>query len=45
VLGDFRNSEVPVIEEEIARSVALLPLLSEGKLQIAMNKLHTRPSP
>jgi PTH1 family peptidyl-tRNA hydrolase len=45
VLGNFRNSEEPVMQEEIARAVALMPLMAEGKLQIAMNKLHTRPSP
>lgn len=45
VLGNFRNTEEPVMAEEIARAVALMPLLAEGKLQIAMNKLHTRPSP
>lgn len=42
VLGDFSRSEAPVIEEEFAKCLALLPLLAEGKNEIAMQQLHTK---
>ncbi len=42
VLGNFKKSEEPVFEEEVGKAVALLPLLVQGKIQIAMNQLHTR---
>lgn len=45
VLGNFKKAEEPVISEAIDKAVALLPLLVQGKLQLAMNQLHTRPSP
>ena len=45
VLGDFARDEVPVIEREIDRTLDILPLLAEGKLEAAMHKLHTRPAP
>ncbi len=42
VLGNFRKPEEPVFEEEVGKAVALLPLLVQGKMQIAMNQLHTK---
>lgn len=45
VLGNFRREEESLMQDEITRAVQLMPLLAEGKLQLAMNKLHTRPSP
>lgn len=44
VLGQASRSEQEAIDEAIARSLQVLPLLCEGKLQIAMNKLHTPDS-
>lgn len=42
VLGDFSRSETPVLEEEINKILAVLPLLAEGKNEIAMQQLHTK---
>jgi PTH1 family peptidyl-tRNA hydrolase len=41
VLGDFSKDEVPLIESEIDRALDVLPLLVEGRLEMAMHKLHT----
>jgi peptidyl-tRNA hydrolase, PTH1 family len=45
VLGDFKKAEVPVLNTEIDKAIAVLPLLTQGKLQLAMNQLHTTPKP
>ena len=45
VLGDFSRSEQALIDEEFNKALAVLPLLVQGKLQLAMNKLHTTPKP
>ncbi len=45
VLGNFRREEDSVMQDEITRAVQLMPLLAEGKLQIAMNEMHAPPSP
>ncbi|HTQ98665.1 MAG TPA: aminoacyl-tRNA hydrolase [Candidatus Acidoferrum sp.] len=42
VLGNFRREEEPAMDDEINKAVALMPLLVQGKLQLAMNQLHTR---
>jgi len=42
VLGVPPKSEADAIQNNIDEAIALLPLLVEGKFQIAMNKLHTR---
>jgi PTH1 family peptidyl-tRNA hydrolase len=42
VLGDFSRSETPVLDEEINKIFAVLPLLAEGKNEIAMQQLHTK---
>src|SRR5690606_6171458 len=44
VLGEPSRREAELLEDAIARSLAVLPLLVEGKFQIAMNKLHTKPA-
>jgi PTH1 family peptidyl-tRNA hydrolase len=44
VLGDFSRSEVPVLEQEIDKALALLPLLVAGNTETAMQQLHTRPA-
>jgi PTH1 family peptidyl-tRNA hydrolase len=45
VLGEFKRDEGEIMATEIERASALMPLLVEGKVQLAMNQLHTRPSP
>lgn len=45
VLGDFTRSETTVLQQEIDKALAVLPLLVAGKAEIAMQQLHTRPSP
>lgn len=45
VLGEFNREESEIMAGEIARAAAVMPLLVEGKVQIAMNKLHSPPSP
>lgn len=45
VLGDFSRSESAVLEQEIDKALGVLPLLVAGKAEIAMQQLHTRPSP
>lgn len=42
VLGDFSRSEAGVLDQEIDKAMAVLPLLIEGKAEIAMQQLHTR---
>lgn len=42
VLGDFSRSEFAVLEQEIDKALAILPLLVEGKNEIAMQQLHTK---
>src|SRR5690554_819301 len=44
VLGEPSKKEAELLEDAIARSLAVLPLLVEGKFQIAMNNLHTKPT-
>ncbi|MEX2367067.1 MAG: aminoacyl-tRNA hydrolase [Pseudohongiellaceae bacterium] len=43
VLGQPPQKEADLIQDEIDKAVGIVPLLVEGKMQIAMNKLHTRP--
>lgn len=45
VLGQPSRQEAELLEDAIDRSLQVLPLLVEGKYQIAMNKLHTNPAP
>lgn len=45
VLGDFKKAEAPIIDDEFAKAIAVLPLLVQGKVQVAMNQLHTSPKP
>lgn len=42
VLGVPSKSEADAIQNNIDEAIALLPLLVEGKYQVAMNQLHTR---
>ncbi len=42
VLGEFNRLDAEVIDGEIAKAIALMPLLVEGKIQLAMNQLHTK---
>jgi len=42
VLGDFSRTEAELVNEEIHKVLTLLPLLAEGKTEIAMQQLHTR---
>lgn len=42
VLGDFSRAEAELVNEEIHKALTLLPLLAEGKTEIAMQQLHTR---
>jgi PTH1 family peptidyl-tRNA hydrolase len=42
VLGEPGRSERDAIDEALTRSLKVLPLLCEGKLQIAMTELHTQ---
>jgi PTH1 family peptidyl-tRNA hydrolase len=42
VLGEFNRLDAEVIDGEIAKAIALMPLLVEGKLQQAMSQLHTK---
>lgn len=44
VLGEFNRSDSDIIATEIEKAAALMPLLVEGKVQIAMNQLHTKPA-
>ncbi|MEI7949120.1 MAG: aminoacyl-tRNA hydrolase [Gammaproteobacteria bacterium] len=43
VLGNFKKSEEPAFEAEVGKAVALMPLLAQGNIQLAMNQLHTKP--
>jgi PTH1 family peptidyl-tRNA hydrolase len=43
VLGPFRKAEEPLIQEEFDKAVALMPLLTQGKMPEAMTRLHTTP--
>lgn len=43
VLSPPSRSEAESLQREIDKAIELMPLLVKGKLQIAMNKLHTRP--
>lgn len=45
VLGDFSRDDAISIEAEFDKALAIMPLLVQGKLQLAMNQLHTQPSP
>jgi peptidyl-tRNA hydrolase, PTH1 family len=42
VLGEFNRLDAEIIDGEIAKAIALMPLLVEGKLQQAMSQLHTK---
>jgi PTH1 family peptidyl-tRNA hydrolase len=42
VLGDFSRSEVAVLDQQTDKALAILPLLVEGKNEIAMQQLHTK---
>jgi peptidyl-tRNA hydrolase, PTH1 family len=45
VLGEPSRSEAELLGNEYDKAVALLPLLVQGKLQLAMNQLHTTAKP
>lgn len=42
VLGEFNRLDAEIIEGEIAKAIAVMPFLVEGKLQHAMSQLHTK---
>jgi PTH1 family peptidyl-tRNA hydrolase len=42
VLGDFARDEAISIDAEFDKALQVLTLLAEGKLQAAMNQLHTK---
>ena len=42
VLGDFTRDEAAQLDTEIDKALAQLPLLAEGKTEIAMQQLHTK---
>jgi PTH1 family peptidyl-tRNA hydrolase len=42
VLGEFSRADAALIDAEFDKALALMPLLVQGKLQIAMNRLHTK---
>ena len=44
VLGDFSRDDAISIDREFDKAMAIMPLLVEGKLQIAMGELHTDPA-
>jgi PTH1 family peptidyl-tRNA hydrolase len=44
VLTDFSRDDAISIEKEFDKALAIMPLLVEGKLQIAMGELHTDPA-
>jgi len=44
VLNDFSRDESISIEKEFDKALAIMPLLVEGKPQVAMNELHTDPA-
>lgn len=44
VLSNFRKVEEPVMEEEFAKAVSVMPMLVNGEMQRAMKVLHTQPS-
>jgi PTH1 family peptidyl-tRNA hydrolase len=44
VLNDFSRDDAISIEKEFDKALAIMPLLVEGKLQVAMNELHTDPA-
>jgi PTH1 family peptidyl-tRNA hydrolase len=43
VLGEPSKADADAIQTNIDEAIALLPMLVEGKMQIAMGKLHTDP--
>lgn len=42
VLGDFTRTEASVLDQQTDKALAILPLLVEGKNEIAMQQLHTK---
>jgi PTH1 family peptidyl-tRNA hydrolase len=42
VLGEPGKTEKDAMDDSLIRSLKVLPLICEGKLQIAMNSLHTQ---
>jgi peptidyl-tRNA hydrolase, PTH1 family len=44
VLGDFSRDDAISIEREFDKALKIMPLLVEGKLQLAMTQLHTDPA-
>ncbi len=42
VLGDFSRDDAISIAVEFDKALAVMPLLVQGKLQIAMNQLHSK---
>jgi PTH1 family peptidyl-tRNA hydrolase len=44
VLGDFSRDDAISIDREFDKAMAILPLLVQGKWQLAMNELHTDPA-
>ncbi len=45
VLGEFSRDDAISIEVEFDKALAVMPLLVQGKLQVAMNQLHSPPPP
>lgn len=43
VLGDFSRSEAAVMADEFDKALSILPLLVQGKSQMAMHQLHSNP--
>jgi peptidyl-tRNA hydrolase, PTH1 family len=42
VLGEFSRQDALVLADEFIKASAILPMLVAGKVQIAMNQLHTK---
>jgi len=45
VLGDFAKAEQSQVDDMFTRALTVLPLLTAGKSDIAMQQLHTRTTP
>jgi len=43
VLGEPSKADAAAMQDNMDEAIALLPLLVEGKFQVAMGKLHTKP--
>jgi PTH1 family peptidyl-tRNA hydrolase len=45
VLGEFSKADAAIVENEFAKALAIMPLLVQGKTQLAMNQLHSKDKP